>query len=63
MPSKHPATSLGIGATAGIVMRNGKSPVGFVSVKTIVLEFGVLTPEMDFASPLPYAWRPWMTLK
>ena len=51
--SKHLPTSDGIGPVAGIDIRKRKSPVGCVSVKTIVEAFGVLMPLIDFALPAP----------
>src|SRR5437588_1263857 len=60
-PSKHFVTSAGCGPAAGMATRFRKSPVGAVRVKTIVLELGVLMPEIDFALPLPSASNPLIT--
>ncbi len=62
LPSKHLPTSAGIGAVAGIDMRRWKSPVGFVRLKTIVLSFGVLMPEIVFALPFATASQPLITV-
>ena len=58
---KQPATSLGMGAVAGMASRYRKSPVGWVRWKVIVFGSGVSIPEIVWSGDLALPSMPSIT--